>query len=179
MDASCPIRAIPAMRRKGPLAKAVGEFLFTLIVGLVSGFTMMGDANGGDVRMGLFSVTLPIIAILHDDLFVGEAVGYLDRTGTINLRSVLDPKIKCVGSFRYTGLKTGVADMQCDDGAAARLSFNALSAFSGYGYGSTPRGPASFTFGLGAEEAASHLILPQGKQLIKRSGGLRLESAHS
>lgn len=47
-----------------------------------------------------------------------------------------------------TELKTGLADMKCDDGAEARLSFNALSAFSGYGVGSTPKGPASFTFGL-------------------------------
>ena len=29
---------------------------------------MMGAANAGEVRMGLFSVTLPVIAILHDDL---------------------------------------------------------------------------------------------------------------
>jgi hypothetical protein len=168
------------MNRKGcRLAKAAGELLRTFIASVVLGFTMMDAANGGEVRMGLFSVTLPVIAILHDDLFVGEAVGYLDRTGTIDLRSVLDPKIKCAGSFRYTGLKTGVADLQCDDGAEARLSFNALSAFSGYGAGSTPKGPASFTFGLNPKEAASHLTLPQGKKLIERIEGLRLESVNS
>ena len=101
-------------------------------------FTMIADANGEEAGVRLFSVTLPVIAILHDDLFVGEAVAYLDRTGTIQLRSVLDPKNKYVGSFRYTGPKTGVADMRSDDGAEARLSFNALSTFSGYGHGSTP-----------------------------------------
>jgi hypothetical protein len=106
---------------------------------------------------------------------VGEAVAYLDRTGTIDLRSVLDPKIKCVGSFRFTGAKTGVADMRSDDGAEATLSFNALNTFSGYGYGSTPVGPASFTFGLNADEAAAYLTLPQGKRLIRRTEGLRLE----
>jgi hypothetical protein len=163
-------------RRERRLAKAAGDFSRTLIASVVLWFTVTGAVNGGEVRMGLLSVTLPVIAILHDDLFVGEAVGYLDRSGTIDLRSVLDPKTKCVGSFRYTGLKTGVADMQCDDGAEARLSFNALSAFSGYGFGSTPRGPASFTFGLDPDEAASHLALPQGKRLIERIGGLRLES---
>ena len=83
--------------------------------------------------MGLFAVKLPVIAILHDELFVGEAGGHIDRSGTIDLRSVLDPEKKCVGTFRYTGPKTGRADMRCDDGAEARLSFNALSAFSGYG----------------------------------------------
>jgi hypothetical protein len=168
------------MNRKGlRLAKSAGDFLRTFIASVVLGFILTNQANGGEVRMGLFSVTLPVIAILHDDLFVGEAVGYLDRTGTIDLRSVLDPEIKCIGSFRYTGLRTGLADMQCDDGAEATLSFNALSAFSGYGYGSTPRGPASFTFGLNREEAASHLTLPQGKKLIERTEGLRLESVHS
>jgi hypothetical protein len=166
-------------RKELRLGKAAGECSRTFIAGVVLGFAMMGDSNCGEVRMGLFSVTLPVIAILHDDLFVGEAVGYLDRTGTIDLRSVLDPKIKCVGSFRYTGLKTGLADMQCDDGAEAKLSFNALSAFSGYGFGSTPRGPASFTFGLKPDEAASHLTLPQGKRLIEKIEGLRLESVHS
>jgi hypothetical protein len=150
--------------------------LRTFIASVVLGFTMMSGANGEEARMGLFSVTLPVIAILHDDLFVGEAVAYLDRTGTIQLRSVLDPKIKYVGSFRYTGPKTGLADMRSDDGAEARLSFNALSTFSGYGYGSTPVGAASFTFGLNAEEAASYLTLPQGKRLIQRTEGLRLES---
>jgi hypothetical protein len=152
------------------------EFWRALIASVVLGFSTMDAANGEEVRMGLFSVTLPVIAIFHDDLFVGEAIGHLDRTGTIDLRSVLDPKIKCVGSFRYTGLKTGVADMRCDDGVEAKLLFNALSAFSGYGAGSTPKGPASFTFGLSPEEAALHLTLPQSTKLIESLEGLRLES---
>jgi hypothetical protein len=142
----------------------------------VFAFNLLGAVNAGEVRIGLFSVTLPVIAILHDELFVGEAVGQIDRTGTIGLRSVLDPNKKCVGSFRYTGLKTGLADMRCDDGVEANLSFNALSAFSGYGYGSTLRGPASFTFGLSPEEAVPHLTIPQGKKLVESAEGLRLES---
>lgn len=176
--ASCRTCATQAMNRsERNLARAAEELLQTLIVSVVLGFTMLDAANGQEVRMGLFSVTLPVIAILHDDLFVGEAIGYLDRTGTIGLRSVLDPKIKCVGNFRYTGLKTGIADMHCDDGADARLLFDALGAFSGYGGGSTPKGRASFTFGLDPQEAASHLTLPPGKKLVATFEGLRLESA--
>ena len=143
---------------------------------VVFALNLSGEANADEVRRRLFSVTLPVIAILHEELFVGEAVGYIDRTGVIDLRSALDPKDKCVGIFRYTGLKTGLAEMRCDDGVEARLSFNALSAFSGYGHGSTLRGPASFTFGLTPEEAALHLAVPQGKKLIERAEGLRLES---
>ena len=163
-------------RKERRLTNATGELLRPFVASVVLGLAMMEAATGEEVQMGLFSVTLPVIAIFHDDLFAGEAIGYLDRTGTIDLRSVLDPKSKCVGRFRYTGLKTGVADMRCDDGVEARLSFNALSAFSGYGAGSTPRGPASFTFGLNPQEAALHLTLPQGTKLVERLEGLRLET---
>src|SRR6266550_784554 len=109
------------------------------------------EANAEEVRMALFTVTLPVIAILNDNLFIGEAIAHIDRTGTIALRSVVDPKDRCVGSFRFTSLKAGLADMRCDDGVEAQLSFNALGVFSGYGYGRTLRGPASFTFGLNPE----------------------------
>jgi len=129
--------------------------------------------------MGLFSVKLPVIAILHGDLFVGNAIAYLNRKGTIDLQSVRDASARCFGSFRFTEATTGVADMQCNDGATARLSFSALSSFSGYGSGSTPNGPASFTFGLRPEVAGLHLILPPGKKLVEGREGLRLESAQS
>jgi hypothetical protein len=132
-----------------------------------------------EAHMSLFSVKLPVIAILDGDLFVGDAIAYLNRKGTIDLRSVLDANGKCLGSFRFTDARTGVADMQSSDGAKARLSFSALSAFSGYGSGSTPSGPASFTFGLRPEIAASHLILPPGKMLVQTSDGLRLEPVRS
>ena len=140
---------------------------------------MIPEVKSEEAHMGLFSVKLPVIAILHGDLFVGEAIAYLNRTGTIDLRSVHDANGKCFGRFRFTDAKTGVADMQCNDGSVARLSFSALSSFSGYGSGSTPNGPASFTFGLRPEDAASHLIFPPGTKLVKGSEGLRLESVKS
>jgi hypothetical protein len=67
--------------------------------------------------------------------------------------------------------------MHCDDGSHAALSFRALSPFSGYGNGSTLRGPASFTFGLDPEQAVLHLTVPPGKKLMERRDGLRLEAA--
>jgi hypothetical protein len=48
--------------------------------------------------------------------------------------------------------------------------------FSGYGYGRTSRGPASFTFGLTPEQAAKYLTFPKGKQIIKREKGPVLEN---
>lgn len=100
----------------------------------------------------------------------------MDRTGTIDIASVVDPNLKCVGQFRYTGSKTGVATVRCNDGGVVELSFNELSLLSGYGYGTTSRGSASFTFGLTPEQASKYLTLPKGKQLIKREKGPVLES---
>src|SRR5450631_2505299 len=146
------------------------------VASIVFAVSVGREANAEEVRKGLFTVTLPVIAILNDNLYMGEAVAYIDRTGTIAVRSVVDPKNRCDGSVRFTSLKTGLADMRCDDGVEAQLSFNALSVFSGYGYGSTLRGPASFTFGLSPEEAAVHLKVPQGNKLVQRTEGLRLQS---
>ena len=138
--------------------------------------SVVGCANESGARMGLTSATSPVLAILSDDLFTGEAVGYMDRTGTIDITSVVDPSLKCVGQFHYTGSNTGVATVRCNDGAIADLSFNALGMLSGYGYGRTSRGPASFTFGLTPEQASKYLTLPKGKRLIKNEKGPRLEN---
>jgi hypothetical protein len=164
---------------KRNLDVAVGKRTYAILGIIALAPSMIGDVRCQEVHMGLLSVKLPVIAILHGDLFVGDAIADLNRKGTIDLRSVLDANYKCFGSFRFTDAKTGVADMQCNDGTNARLSFSALSSFSGFGSGSTPNGPASFTFGLRPEVAASHLILPPGKKLVEGSEGLRLESVKS
>lgn len=138
---------------------------------------LAGCANKAGARMGFFKATAPVVAILNDDLLVGEAVGYMDRTGTIEMQSALNPTLRCVGSFHYTGSKVGEAEVRCNDGSEAALSFNALSALSGYGYGRTSRGPASFTFGLTAEESEKLLKLPAGKRIVRKPEGLRLAEA--
>jgi hypothetical protein len=143
---------------------------------LVLALFLAGSAGAETVRPGFFSVRVPVVAILHDELFVGEAVGYVDRTGTIEVKSVVDSADRCVGTFRYTGSDTGVVQLRCHDGSEARLSFEGLGAFSGYGQGNTRRGPASFTFGLDPAEAASHLKVPPDKKLVEGAEGLRLES---
>lgn len=125
-----------------------------------------GCANESGARMGLFSATAPVIAVLADDLFLGEAVGYMDRTGTIQIKSQVNEDIRCIGEFRYTGAKTGIARVRCTDGAEATLDFTGLSALSGYGFGKSSRGPASFTFGLTPEQASQYLKLPKGKKLV-------------
>ena len=165
------------IRKKRNPVETAALMLRILVATIVFAVGAWREANAEEVHMGLFTVTLPVIAILNGNLYMGDAVAHIDRTGTIALRSAVDPKDRCVGSFRFTSLKTGLADMRCDDGVEAQLSFNALSVFSGYGYGSTLRGPASFTFGLSPEEAAVHLTVPEGKKLVQRTEGLRLESS--
>lgn len=124
--------------------------------------------------MGVFAATAPVIAILNDDLFVGEAEGYMDRTGIINVTSAVNPGLRCVGRFEYLGMRNGAGTMQCNDGNEAQFSFNALSLLSGYGYGKSTRGPLSFTFGLTADEAEKYLKLPQGKKLKQQEKGVDL-----
>jgi hypothetical protein len=113
----------------------------------------------------LISVSAPVIAILKDDLFTGTAVGYADRTGTIDVASILDPDTRCVGNFAYVGTKIGKGELRCNDGSAGTFQFNGLTMRSGYGLGTTTRGSMSFTFGLNTVEAAEYLRLPQGKTL--------------
>lgn len=143
---------------------------FAILPALAS-FALAGCTTAGGGRMGLFTASAPVIAIMYDDLFVGEAIGHIDYTGTIDMHSALDAGKRCVGEFRYTGSHSGVANLQCNDGTTARISFNALSMLSGYGYGRTTRGPVSFTYGLTPEEAGKYLTLPTGKKLVRRQSG--------
>jgi uncharacterized lipoprotein NlpE involved in copper resistance len=110
-----------------------GRALHLRTLAIVLPLIVIGCTNQSGARSGLFSATAPVIAILQNDLFVGEAEGYLDRTGKIDVASVLDTSVRCVGQFQYQGTKTGVGSMQCNDGNAAQFSFNALSTLSGYG----------------------------------------------
>lgn len=124
--------------------------------------------------MGLFSAEAPVIAMLHDDLFSGTATGYVDGTGTIEMASTVNDSLRCIGSFRYTGAKVGAGHITCNDGAVADFQFNALSSLSGYGMGTSARGPMTFTFGLTPEQATRYLSLPAGKTIQRKDSQLKL-----
>jgi hypothetical protein len=130
--------------------------------------SMLLSAVGVSLLSGcasLMSVSAPAIAIVKDDLFIGTAVAYVDRTGTIEVASVLDSNSRCVGNFAYVGTKMGKGELRCNDGSTGTFQFNGLTLFSGYGFGTTTRGSMSFAFGLDTDEAAEHLRLPKGKEL--------------
>jgi phospholipid transport system substrate-binding protein len=128
---------------------------------------------------GLLSSTGPVIAILAGDLFLGEAEGNLDGSGTIAIASQAHPEVGCRGEFTSSAEHggTGKGDLRCSDGAIATLQFKRLSLVRGYGSGSSNQGALSFTYGLSAEESGPFLTLPPGKALARSGSDLKLVDA--
>lgn len=123
----------------------------------------------GPAGAGLFSITEPVIAILAGDLFLGEAEGNLDGSGTTRIQSRAKPDVTCLGQFTYSAELGDAGNMRCSDGATATFQFQRLGLMRGYGTGSSSRGSMSFTYGLSANESEPYLKLPPGKAL--RLGG--------
>jgi len=122
----------------------------------------------------LFSATRMIIAILADDLFVGEAEGHLTGAGTLVIHSQKNPALICFGRFTSSAILGGTGQLHCSDGASAKFHFHRLSVYRGHGAGSFSRGPMTFAYGLTAGEAGPYLKLPQGKKLAHNGAELEL-----
>ena len=123
---------------------------------------------------GPFSATRTVIAILADNLYVGEAEGHLSGAGTLAIHSQKDPDLTCIGQFTSSAELGGSGQMHCSDGATATFSFKRLSVFRGYGVGSFSRGSMTFAYGLAAGEAGPYLKLPRGKKLTHNGTELEL-----
>ncbi len=139
---------------------------FAAFAGL-AGWTNLADAD-------LFSAKGAVIAILADDLFVGEAEGRLSGAGTLAIKSQRNPAVSCLGQFTSSAALGGSGWMHCSDGTTATFHFQRLSVFRGYGAGSFSRGSMSFAYGLTAEEAGPYLKLPEGKKLTHNGTELAL-----
>ncbi|MEN9704662.1 MAG: hypothetical protein RLZZ393_541 [Pseudomonadota bacterium] len=124
----------------------------------------------------LFIAREPVYAVVDGELFVGEARARIDRSGTLAIRSTLDPQLRCTGHFHFLNGAGGEARLRCSDGNEARLEFEALGIASGHGSGETPRGRVHFAFGLSPGKAAAWLALPAGTSLVKTPDGLRLQT---
>ncbi|HEX5611223.1 MAG TPA: hypothetical protein VFX67_01115 [Burkholderiales bacterium] len=134
-----------------------------LIPVLAASFGLVGSATLA--AAGLFSATGPVIAILAEDLFVGEAEADLSGAGTLAIRSQKSPRLTCTGEFTSSAVLGGSGQMRCSDGATATFRFQRLGIYRGYGTGHFSRGSMSFAYGFGAEKAAPYLRLPEGKKL--------------
>ena len=145
------------------------KILITVLVvciGLAGSATLAGA--------GLLSATRTVIAILADELFVGEAEGHLSGAGTLAIRSQKNPALTCLGEFTSSAALGGSGQMHCSDGASASFNFQRLCMFRGYGVGSFSRGAMSFAYGFSSEEAGPYLKLPAGKKLTHNGTELKL-----
>ncbi len=140
--------------------------VFAACIGLAGSTTPAGA--------GLFSATGEVIAILADELFVGEAEGHLSGAGTLVIHSQKDRDLICLGQFTSSAILGGSGQLRCSDGATATFHFQRLSVSSGYGVGSFSRGAMSFTYGLTAEETGRYLKLPKAKKLTPNGTELKL-----
>ncbi len=114
---------------------------------------------------GLFSATGMVIAIVADDLFVGEAEGHLNGSGTLAIRSQKKPDLICIGEFTSSAKEGGKGQLRCSDGNTATFQFRRLSTFRGYGVATFSRGPMNFAYGFTPDDAGPYLSLPTGKKL--------------
>jgi hypothetical protein len=150
-------------------ANIEGMKCFVLLMFAATG--LVGCAKINDVGMGMLSSSSLAVAVINDTLLTGKAVVYTDRTGTLNLESDTEPKLKCMGNIRYTASRSGSAVLKCSDGNEAAMQFNAMGETRGYGSGKSNRGTASFAFGLPLASAAAYLTLPAGKRIVTDAEG--------
>jgi hypothetical protein len=126
------------------------------------------------IGAGLFSATGTVIAVVAEDIYVGEAEGHLDGSGSVAIRSQKDPALTCAGQFTSSAAKGGAGQLQCSDGSTAAFQFKRLTAFRGYGVASFSRGEMKFAYGFTPEEAAPYLNLPQSKKLARNGTEIAL-----
>jgi hypothetical protein len=123
---------------------------------------------------GLFSATGTVIAVAAENVYVGEAEGHLDGTGTVTIHSQKNPAIKCVGDFTSSVEKGGSGLLKCNDNTAAAFQFKRLTVYRGYGVANFSWGDMSFAYGFTPEEAAPYLNLPSSKRLARRGTEIAL-----
>jgi hypothetical protein len=154
-------------------AKIKGVLMQTLSMAILAACVGLGAAAPAAAG-GLFSATGAVIAIATDDVFVGEAEGHLNGSGTIAIRSQKDPALTCVGEFTSSKELGGAGQLRCSDGATATFQFKRLTVYRGYGVASFGRSEMSFAYGFTPEEAAPYLKLPEGKKLARNGTQLAL-----
>lgn len=107
---------------------------------------------------GCASVSVYGIVGDENDLYTGSATGFIDSSGTIELKNAKGNV--CKGDFKYGQGLRGTGIIGCDDGQTAHIVFNGLSPMSGYGVGTSNTGrPVSFTYGLSRDDSARYLGL--------------------
>ena len=123
---------------------------------------------------GIFSAKGAVIAVAAEDVYIGEAEGHLDGSGTVTIRSQKNPQLKCSGDFTSSAELGGSGVLQCSDNSTAEFRFKRLTAYRGYGVASFSWGDMNFAYGFSPEEAARYLKLPQNKTLARNGREIAL-----
>jgi hypothetical protein len=114
----------------------------------------------------MFSATRAVIAIVADDLYIGEAEGHLSGAGTLAIHAQKNPAVTCRGEFTSSAALGGAGQLHCSDGSVATFQFKRLTTFTGHGVGTFGRGAMSFVYGLSVADATPYLKLPESKKLM-------------
>jgi len=125
-------------------------------------------------QAGIFSKKGAVIAVAAEDVYVGEAEGHLDGSGTVAIHSQKNPQLKCVGEFTSSAQVGGSGVLQCSDNSTAEFRFKRLTVYQGYGSASFSWGEMTFAYGFTPEEAAPYLKLPQNKTLARNGTAIAL-----
>ena len=125
----------------------------------------------------LLSAKGQVFAIMAGELFVGEAEGHLDGSGTLAIHSQKTPALTCTGKFTSSAEAGGKGRLSCSNGNSATFQFKRLTIRRGYGTGTLSRGTMNFTYGLSAEEALRYLKPPKDKKLRRVRNELELATS--
>ena len=106
------------------------------------------------------TLTSEVIALFDTKIYVGYATGYIDGNGVLEVYSVDNQNIRCVGEYSYVSLEllSGKGTASCSDGVTAIFNFKGIDNSKGYGYGKANNAGLRFTYGLNPEEAKVYLI---------------------
>jgi hypothetical protein len=154
-----------------PLPKAITLYCSLLV--------LVGCARLESAGMFAVSSNMGAIAIVNGQVLQGDVSLNIDRTGALVLKASAGDKGpigSCSGRLRFTAKNSGSMDLRCNDGTNTELTYQLLSASSGYAYGMSPDIPVSLTFGLSMTQARAFLAVPTGKKLVEAGSALTIEN---
>ncbi len=137
--------------------------------------SLAGCAMVTDMSKRVFATPTNALAIVGEQVLMGDVVLGVDRTGSVTLNAESGKPDSCVGSMRYTSTMAGTIDLRCSEGVKAELQFQMLGNSRGYAYGQSEKSAVSMTFGLSNQEARAYLVVPPNKKLVENPESELLE----
>jgi hypothetical protein len=134
-----------------------------------------GCAMVMDMSKRVFATPTNALAIVGEQVLIGDVVLGVDRTGSVTLNAEKGQPDSCIGSMRYTSTMAGTIDLRCSGAVAAELQFRMLGNSRGYAYGQSDKVAVSLTFGLSNQEARAYLVVPPNKKLVENPESELLE----